>query len=74
MKVRLLCDMCFGGVRHEAGTSIDVSDLLAREMLAQGRVERIDGAAAPPPAPMTTESAAPMVNGKAPKERKHVPE
>ena len=63
MKVRLLKAMCFGGARHEAGTSVEVSDLIGRELLTQGRAERVDGAKTPS-GPMTTETAAAVVSGK----------
>jgi hypothetical protein len=48
--------MCFGGVRHEAGTEVDVSDPLARELIAQGRAAAV-GAYTAPTGPMTTPTA-----------------
>lgn len=68
MKVRILRAMCFGGERKEAGSVLDVADLLARELVAQGRAERTDGAVKAPSGPMTTETAAAVVKGKAAKE------
>lgn len=58
MKVKLLRPMCFGGVRFEVGALKDVPDLLARELLAQGRAEAAGGEKLPPAGPMTTETAA----------------
>jgi hypothetical protein len=73
MKVKLLRAMCFGGQRSEADTVLDVSDLLARELLAQGRAEAV-APATTKPGPMTTQTAAAVVKGKASKGQEHVPE
>lgn len=62
MKVTLLRAMCFAGVRQEAGSEAEVSDSLARELIAQKRAEPVGGGTLPPPAgPMTTESAGVLV-------------
>ena len=56
MKVRTLKAMCFGGVRQESDTEMDVSDNLARELILQGRAAAV-GAVVAPTGPMTTETA-----------------
>lgn len=74
MKVRVIRAFCVRGERQEPDTEIEVSELLARELLQMGRVERADGGAkpVPPSGPMTTETAAAVVSGKAPKEKANV--
>lgn len=57
MKLTLLRAVCFGGVRHEAGSEVEAPDPLAREMIAQRRAQPAGGATLPPAGPMTTETA-----------------
>jgi hypothetical protein len=64
MKVRTLKAMCFGGVRQESGTEVEVPDHLARELIAQGRAVAV-GAIKAPTGPMTTESAGVLVQAPA---------
>lgn len=72
MKVRLLKAMCFSAQRHEPDTEIDVSDSLARELIAQGRAAPADAAnVAPPAGPMTIETAGALVSEPAAKGKAH---
>lgn len=61
MKVKLLKPLHFGGARKEAGSVMDLADPTARELLVRGVAEPA-GDLPPPAGPMTSESAAALVN------------
>lgn len=64
MRVRVLRAFCIRGERQEPGVELDVVDIIAAELIAIGKAERVAGAPAPASGPMTTESAEPLVAGK----------
>lgn len=68
MKVKLSRALHFGGVRSEAGAEMDVSDALARELIARGCASPV-AAPAQPAGPMTTDTAGALVEPV--KEKKH---
>ena len=73
MKVTVTRAFLLGGKRHEVGTSTEVSDSVGRELIAAGKAERTQTEPpAPPPGPLTTQTAAAVVKGKAQKESAHV--
>ena len=48
------------------GTSVEVTDSVGRELIASGKAERAQTEPpAPPPGPLTTQTAAAVVKGKA---------
>ena len=63
MKVNVTRAFLLGGKLHEVGTSVEVSDSVARELIASGKAER--GQPAPKAGPLTTETAPGLVKGKA---------
>jgi hypothetical protein len=66
MRVKLLRALCFGGVRKEPGTELDLADPhLVREMLWTGKAEAVGDKPAAPSGPLTTDSASTLVKGKA---------
>lgn len=68
MKITVTRAFLLGGKRHEVGTSAEVSDGVGRELIASGKAERAQAALLAPPGPLTTETAAAVVKGKAAKE------
>lgn len=67
MQVRVLRAFCIRGERQEPNKVINVSELDAVSLIAMGKAERVAGEPAPVSGPMTTESTAPLVKGKAPR-------
>ena len=65
MRINVTRAFLLGGKRHEVGTSVEVTDSVARELFAAGKAERAQPAAPAPPGPLTTQTAAAVVKGKA---------
>ncbi len=65
MRVRVLRALCQKGKRIEPGAVLDLPDHEAREDLHRGVVERVTPAPTSPSGPLTTESAADLVEGSA---------
>jgi hypothetical protein len=72
MRVKLLRALCFGGVRKEPGTELELADPhLVRELLWTGKAEAAGAKPAAPSGAMTTDSVPDLVRGKARKEPKN---
>ena len=65
MKITVQRAFLIGGKRHDVGASLDVADSVARELIASNKATFPQEAPAAPPGPLTTESAAAVVKGKA---------
>lgn len=66
MKIKATRAFLLGGKRHEVGASVEVTDGVGRELIASGKAERAQTEPpAPPPGPLTTQTAAAVVKGKA---------
>lgn len=65
MKVNVTRAFLLAGKRQEVGTSVEVSDSVGRELVASGKAERDKAAPPAPPGPLTAETSAALVKGKA---------
>lgn len=66
MKIVAIRAFWLDGKSHAVGTSMEVPDRVARELLHTGKAERAAGSPpAPPAGPLTTKTAAAVVKGKA---------
>jgi hypothetical protein len=74
VKIEVTRAFLLAGVRQEVGSSVELADSLARELIATGKAQRAVPAVEKPPGPMTTETAPAVVKGKAAKEIQHAGE
>ena len=66
MKINVTRAFLLGGQVYAVGTSLEVPDLVARELIHSGKAQVAAGSPpAAPPGPMTTKTAAAVVKGKA---------
>jgi hypothetical protein len=70
LKIQVKRAFFMGGVVQEVGSFLEVNDKLARELCAMNKADPA-GAMPAQSGPMTTETAAVVVKGKAAKEQPH---